>query len=277
MSDLPTPRHFACSTATGSVYDYGAHVVAWTPAGAAPVLWLSELTELLSGAPIRGGVPICWPWFSLGPGGDRTPMHGVAGTRVWEFLGAQQHPEVIECRYRLDAQEVAPNGVEVVFTVAFGSTLRLALEVVNGSDRDFTYEAALHTYLAVGDVRQVSVEGLDGCAYLDKVAEGGPAMRTQHGEVRFDAETDRIYRTTGVVTVNDPVLGRRLRIERSSSADVVVWNPWAAKAASLPDVPDDGWRSMLCVEGANVADAAVRLEPGQTHTMGYEIDVLPLA
>lgn len=276
MTDLSAPRHFACSTGSGSVYDHGAHVVAWTPTDGAPVLWLSELSEFSPDSPIRGGVPICWPWFSLGPNGDRLPMHGVARTRRWAFLGSHEAAQSVTAHYRLDAADVAPSQVQVDFTASFGASLRLELHVTNRSTVPFAYEEALHAYLAVGDVRRVEIEGLDGCAYLDKVAAGGPANRTQLGEVHLSAETDRIYRTSGLVEVRDPVLGRRLRIRRSSSADLVVWNPWAAKAHALADMPDDGWISMLCVEGANVGDAAVHLEPGQAHTMGYEIEVLPL-
>ena len=277
MTDLAAPRQFACSTARGTVYDHGAHVVDWTPAGHAPVLWLSELTALRADTAIRGGVPICWPWFALGPTGDRRPMHGVARTRTWDFLGAEAWEESVVCRYRFAADDVAPVGVEVMLTVAFGTSLRLDLEVVNRSDEAFEYEEALHTYLAVGDVRRVVIEGLDGCAVLDKVANGGPALRRQHGDVRIDGETDRIYRTSDPVVVTDPVLGRRLRIVRWAAAHVVVWNPWMEKAREVPDMADDGWRSMLCVEGANIADAAVRLEPGDAHTMSYEIEVSPIA
>lgn len=277
MTELPKPRAFHCSTATGSVYDHGAHVVAWTPAGGAPVLWLSERTELRSDAPIRGGVPICWPWFSLGPSGDQLPMHGVARTSAWAFLGADKAEDAVTCRYRLDARDVAPSGVEVTFSARFGASLRLELQVANHSGVPFGYEEALHTYLAVGDVRQVVIEGLDGCKYLDKVADGGPAMRQQDGDIRIIGETDRVYASDAAVTVIDPAGGRRLRIHRSSSANVVVWNPWERKARELSDMPDDGWPSMLCVEGANIGDAAVHLEPGKAHTLGYEIDVLPLA
>lgn len=276
MTDLAAPRQFTCLTARGTVYDHGAQVVDWTPIGSGPVLWLSERTALSADTAIRGGVPICWPWFALGPTGDRRPMHGVARTRTWDFLGAQEAEESVECRYRLEADDAVPAGVDVFFTARFGRSLRLALEVVNRSETTFAYEEALHAYLAVGDVREVVVEGLDGCDYLDKVASGGPAMRRQHGDIRIEGETDRIYRTSDPVVVTDSVLGRRLRIARSCAAHVVVWNPWMEKAREVVDMPDDGWRSMLCVEGANIGDAAVRLEPGDSHTMGYEIVVSPI-
>lgn len=127
-------------------------------------------------------------------------------------------------------------------------------------------EEALHTYLAVRDVTAVRVEGLDGAAYLDKAAGAGQ-QRTQHGPVTLTEETDRVYRSTAPTTVVDPAASRAVTVTKDGSASTVVWNPWAAKAAALPDVADGAWRSMVCVETANALDDAVTLDAGASHTM----------
>jgi glucose-6-phosphate 1-epimerase len=129
---------------------------------------------------------------------------------------------------------------------------------------------ALHTYLAVGDVRQVAIAGLDGASYLDKVT-GQPEV--QVGDVTIVAETDRVYDRGADVVVTDPVLGRRLRVASEGAANTVVWNPWVAKSAAMPDFGDDEWPGMLCIEAGNVLDHAVTLEPGGSETVRYRLAV----
>jgi glucose-6-phosphate 1-epimerase len=134
----------------------------------------------------------------------------------------------------------------------------------------FEYELALHTYLRVGDVRHVSVKGLDGASYLDKVTG---QRELQAGDVTLTAQTDRVYDRAGDIVVTDPVLGRRLLITTEGAASTIVWNPWVAKAAAMPDFGDDEWPGMLCIEGGNVLDHAVTLEPGASATLRYRVAV----
>jgi glucose-6-phosphate 1-epimerase len=156
-----------------------------------------------------------------------------------------------------------------VHTVRFGERLDVHLSVENTGDETLSYEAALHTYLRVGDCEQIAIRGLDGASYLDKADRG--LEKTQTGDITIAGETDRIYFAAGDVEVIDPVLRRTLRVRKSHSANTVVWNPWVERAAALPDFDDDGWRSMVCIEGANLLDDAVTLAPGQVHSMGYQV------
>lgn len=283
MSELPDPRLFSCADATGSVYDHGATVVDWIPTGHAPVLWLSPSTPLDDEAPLRGGVPVCFPWFASGPAGDLKPNHGFARTLPWrvQTLESSDHEAVVV--YRLSDADVTdpahrerfPYRFEAEYTVRFGAELALELSVTNTDERPFDFEEALHTYLVVGDVQRIRVEGLDGATYRDKVLDRDGCV--QEGPLTPDGETDRVYDSTSEVSVVDPALGRVLRIRKHGSGTTVVWNPWAEKAAALPDVGADGWTDFVCVEGANVHANAVHLEPGQSHTMGYQVAVEPTA
>ncbi len=277
MSSLPGPRTFACPAATGAAYDHGAHVVAWTPTGHEPVLWLSGSTRLDDTAPVRGGVPVCWPWFGPGRTKDLAPAHGFARIAPWTWQGATETDEAVTATWTLTSDqathEAFPHPYAAVFRATFGQVLELSLTVENTGADELSYEAALHTYLAVGDIRQVRVAGLDGATYLDKAPGGGPDPVTQHGDVTFTAETDRVYDATGPVRVVDPVGGRTLTVETDGAANLVVWNPWVAKSAAMPDFGDDEWPGMLCVEGANVLDHAVVLAPGATHALTYRLQV----
>ncbi len=278
MNPLPEPRPFSCADATGAVYDQGAHVVEWIPTGHAPVLWLSPSTALERGRPIRGGVPVCFPWFADGPSGGTEPKHGFARTLPWHVLTRESsdHEAVVVYGFS-DAdvtdpahRELFPHRFEAEYVVRFGPELVLELSVTNTDDHAFDFEEALHTYFVVGDIRHVRIQGLDGATYRDKVT--GEDGCVQEGEVTFEGETDRVYDSAGEVAVVDEQLGRVLRIRRTGSANAVVWNPWAEKAAGQPDV-GDGWTDFVCVEGANALANAVHLEPGRTHTMGYRVSV----
>jgi glucose-6-phosphate 1-epimerase len=167
-----------------------------------------------------------------------------------------------------------PHAFQAVHTARFGERLDVHLSVMNTDAAPFSYEAALHTYLRVGDCRQVVVRGLDGADYVDQ-ANGG-ARLTQHGDVTVTGETDRIYDSGTGVDVHDPVLDRTIRVRMAHTANTVVWNPWVERAAALPDFDDDGWTSMICIEGANVRDHAVTLQPGEVHAMGYQLSLGPL-
>jgi glucose-6-phosphate 1-epimerase len=247
--------------ATAEVYQHGAHLTAWQPRGQKPVLFMSRKSAFDPAKPIRGGVPICFPWFGPKAGAPDAPMHGYARLRDWtlEYAGRDG------VSFILESEEAT---ARLTFTI--GAALDMALEV--RARKDFTYEEALHTYLRVGDVRRVSVEGLEGVDYLDKT--DGFRRKTQAGPITVAAETDRIYlKTKGVCVVRDPVLGRSITVEKEGSDNTVVWNPWIAKAKAMADFGDDEWPDMICVETANVGDAAVRLTAGQTHLTRARVSV----
>ena len=200
------------------VFDQGAHVWSWQPDGAAPVIWMSSKSWYADGQPIRGGVPICFPWFGPGRAGDQVPIHGFARLHTWHLQDVKNTLDRdgrLIVVYTLDnamtgEQPDWPHRYDARYIVKFTPEyLGLNLEVTNTGQSHVPLDGALHTYLAVGDVRQIKVSGLDGAEYLDKVTG---QTETQSGDVTIEGETDRVYRSTGEVVVDDPVLGRKLVI-----------------------------------------------------------------
>lgn len=260
-------------------FDQGAHIWAYQPAGQAPVLWMSASSAFSSGQPVRGGVPVVFPWFGRGADGNLTPQHGFARTAVWHLSDTKDTLERdgrLLVEYELDQ---AMTGDQAAFDVPYTAYLRakftpeylgIELQVTNTGTEEFSFSNALHTYLSVGDVRQITLAGLDQAPYLDKVAG---AEFTQSGDLTLTGETDRVYASNGEILLTDPVAGRTLTISKSGSADTVIWNPWADKAAAMTDFGDDEWTSMVCIEAANAPGHEVTLRPGETHHLKQRIAV----
>ena len=264
--------------ATATVYLQGAHVTQWTPARHKPVLFLSPKTELRPGTPIRGGVPIAFPWFATDSNKQRSqgkpgPSHGFARIQPWTVVftavsGGDLHmtlalgPTAMSRDYGFDH-------FRLVYQISIGDTLGLRLTVANEADRPLIFEEALHTYFAVGDVHETSVTGLEPTAYMDK-ADGMREKPAQFGRVVFEGPTDRVYSDTAAACViHDRLGGRSITNTKLDSATTVIFNPWK----ELPDLAADDWHEMLCVETANTGRNAVTLAPKAMHTMGANISV----
>jgi glucose-6-phosphate 1-epimerase len=262
------------------VYLHGAHVTRWQPTGADDVLFMSTRSRFASGDPIRGGVPICFPWFGPHASDASAPSHGFARVLPWQLVGAREEGDDVVVELRLEDSPATrasawPHPFRATYRVTVGATLRLDLEVTSTGDGPVTFEEALHTYLTVADVRRVAVTGLEGTDYVDKVA-GGRTTPGEPGPIAFTGETDRVYLDTrATTTVDDPAGARRVVVGKESSDATVVWNPWVEKAAALPDLGDDEWTGMVCVETCNVGRSAVTLDPGASHTMTAVLRVEP--
>ncbi|MBC7551580.1 MAG: D-hexose-6-phosphate mutarotase [Cellulomonas sp.] len=258
---------------SAEIYLHGAHVTAWAPAGADPVLWMSGSSRFVADAPLRGGVPICFPWFGAHDTDPAAPAHGFARLVDWELAAAREVGDDVVLTFRLtDTPQTRssawPHRFEARYTVTVGARLTLVLEVTNLEAGDVTFEEALHTYLRVGDITAVQVQGLEHAPFLDRL--GGPdPVPGEASPVRFTGETDRIYLGTRATAsmVDAGTTPRSVTIAKDGSDATVVWNPWAAKAAVMADFGDDEWTAMVCVETCNIRDAAVRLAPGRCHTM----------
>jgi glucose-6-phosphate 1-epimerase len=253
--------------ATGRLYLHGSHLAAWKPAGHREVLFMSGQSWFEHDKPIRGGVPICFPWFGPHPSQSDQPAHGHARLKPWTVTRTQLVAEGVEIDMRLDLDPF-----RVTHRVTLGPTLTLALHVENTSPTPERFEAALHTYLAVADARQIEIRGLDDTPYLDKMDNA--ARKRQQGHIRFTQETDRVYlNTTATCELIDPGFHRTIRIEKTDSLATVIWNPWTEKAARMPDFGNDEWPHMACIETANVADHAITLDPGTGHEMTATLSV----
>lgn len=255
----------------------GGHVYQFQPHGAPPVLWLSRLSRYTPGKAIRGGIPICWPWFGPHPDDQRKPAHGFARTLPWTVLStAVDAGGAIQLQLGLqdtpETRALWPHAFDLRLTIVVGATLQIALRTRNTDTATWTYTGALHSYFQVSDVTTVAIDGLDQTTYVDKVDAG--QRKLQHGPVTIDGEIDRVYlATAAATTLRDPGGQRRIMIAKSGSRSTVVWNPWQAKAQQLADFGDEEFRTMLCVETANAADDVITLQPGAEHVLGAHIAV----
>lgn len=259
----------------GEFYLDGATLTGWRPDGHAPVLWLSPHSRFAAGEPIRGGVPLCFPWFASGAAGDRNPSHGFARIRRWDVLGVQADDEGVRIRARLTDDEVTralwPHKFEAVYQVHLGRSLGLELSVQNTGTESFAFEEALHTYLAVGDVAGVLVNGLEGTPFVDKL-DPLRAERAEAAPIRIAGSIDRLYHANAEpVQVVDAA--RTLTLAKTGSETTVVWNPWSEGSDRMADLGADDWPWFVCVETANTGPDAVTLESGQEHRMRATIGV----
>lgn len=262
--------------ATAEIYLQGAHVTAWTPTGQAPVIWLSQHSAFAPGTPIRGGVPLCFPWFGPDPAGAG-PLHGFARIADWTLAEVVEVGDEVVLTLTLseadDAHAAAWHPFAARYTVTVGATLTLALEVTNTGSAPIEFQEALHTYLAVGDIRAATITGLEGSEYNDRL---GPGRTKAAGHpLRIAGETDRVYHQPGTVVVQDSAGERAVSVTATGSADAVVWNPWITKAKAMGDFGDDEWTEMVCVETGNVLDHPLTLQPGESATMTATIAVTP--
>lgn len=268
VAEIHTPH------ASARVALQGAQVLTFQPAGQQPVLWVSKAAVYEPGKGVRGGVPVCWPWFGAR---DGLPAHGFVRTRLWEMRETTQDAAgqvVLRLGTTDDASTRAlwdfAFDLELVVTV--GQTLTVALVTKNTGTAAFTITDALHSYFCVGDIAHTTVLGLDGCTYLDKVQNF--AMAKQTGAVAFAGETDRIYiDTTADCLIGDKAWGRNLRVAKQGSTSTVVWNPWSERAKTFADMAAAEFKDMLCVETCNAGPDQISLAPGQQHTLTAAIGV----
>jgi len=264
------------------IYSHGAHVTAWGPSGQGSVLWLSGSSCFDELTAIRGGIPVCFPWFGPLAGRPDAPRHGFARTSEWTFDGAQDDGHDVTVRFWL-SDSIATRGSAwhhrfmAICTVVVGSSLSVSLEVTNTGNEEVTFEEALHTYLSVADVTAVETFGLEGLPFVDETRRGA-ICAGEPGPLLEAGEVDRAYfGAPATITVNDVAGGRAIRVGKGGSGSTVVWNPGSEGARATPDIDEEGWTTMLCIEASNIGPAAVRLEPGGHHTMQTTIEVGPLA
>jgi glucose-6-phosphate 1-epimerase len=261
------------------IYLYGAQVTSWIPAGASEVLFLSERSHWQDGRAIRGGIPVCFPWFRGKIDDPNAPAHGVVRTRAWNLdaiAGSKDGSVTVTLSTQSDqaSRHWWPHEFHAVNRIKIGASLSLELSVSNTGSTPFRFEEALHTYFRVSDVSHARVRGLNNIRYLDNM--DGNREKMQNGDVTFSAPFDSAFmHTHGPLELVDEQLGRAIRTEKRNSDTTVVWNPWKQGAASLADLGDDEWKRMACVEASNILVAAIELPPDENHTMQATLSLMP--
>lgn len=262
----------------GEVYLYGAQVTSWKPTGSDEVIFVSAKSHWEKGKPIRGGIPVCFPWFRAKPDDPNAPMHGFVRTKEWKLESTRREADdALSLLMSTESDEESrrwwPHEFRLEYRMRFGKTLALELKMENRGSSELRFQEALHTYFKVGDVQRCRVRGLDGVHYLDNRDDN--KEKVQQGDIVITKMTDNAYlNATGAVEIVDESAGRKLVTEKNGSVSTIVWNPWSDGAAKLADFGDDEWRGMLCVEGGNVLGQAVALPAGGTHTMRISLSAV---
>jgi glucose-6-phosphate 1-epimerase len=263
--------------ATAEIYLHGAQLTSWYPAGAEEVIFLSKQSQWAAGHAIRGGIPVCFPWFRNKADDPRAPSHGFVRTKAWQLDSVEKDGDDVKVSLSTSSDEGTrtwwPYDFHLQHRLTIGAELAQELVMTNSGGEPLRFEEALHTYYRVGGADAVLISGLDAVTYLDNTDNN--REKRQQGDIAFTVQTDRAYvDTTHPVEIIDPILRRRIRLEKQESRTTVVWNPWSTGAQSLADLGDDEWRTMACVEASNIRAFAVDLKPGQQHSMKTLIKVL---
>jgi glucose-6-phosphate 1-epimerase len=258
------------SRVEGEMYLHGAQVTSWKPAGNDEVLFLSTESRWQEGQAIRGGIPICFPWFRAKADDPKAPAHGFVRTKSWQLESIVEAEFGIAVSMSTESDEHTrrwwPADFRLVHRVVFGSELRLELTCTNTGETDLRFEEALHTYNQVSDVANVRLQGLDAVEFLDNTDSN--KAKIQNGDMTISSATDSAFiGTPSAVDLIDPKLSRHIRMKKANSLTTVVWNPWREGAARLGDLGDVEWTQFLCVEASNILAASVSLAPGQEHKM----------
>lgn len=265
VADIETPL------ATASISLHGGQVLTWHPKHQQhPVLWLSEKAVYAHGKAIRGGVPICWPWFGSHPTNPQLPGHGYARISPWNISSTQLLDDgavqiILTMQDSELSQSLWAQPVQLTVCITVGTELSIELTTTNLGDQDIVFTEGLHTYFKISDVRNIRVMGLENSEYVDLVRDN--VRSKQAGPITFDSELGRIFtNNTATCVIEDHEFKRRISIDKSGSLSTAVWNPWAETASKMPDLGEDGWRDMVCVESANALENVVIVKGGGSHT-----------
>lgn len=263
--------------ATAKICLQGAHILSWIPEGERDVIWLSEDAKFAQGKSIRGGVPICWPWFGAHATVSEFPAHGFARTSNWQVVKTEaQEDGTTNVFFTMQPQDETksmwPADTTIEYQLTIGKKLEMELITHNNGTGPITIGQALHTYFNVGDVGDVLLHGLDDTDYLDKLENF--ATKHQHGPITVDREVDRVYLDTSTdCVIEDKSFMRNIIIIKCGSNSTVVWNPWQETADKMGDLGKDGYKKMLCVESCNAADDVVTIEAGKAHHLWVQYEV----
>jgi glucose-6-phosphate 1-epimerase len=269
-------------TCNAEIYLQGAHLTHFRLADSEPVLFLSKRSKFTQGKAIRGGIPIIFPWFGARTANalsDRTdgPAHGFARTSLWQLDSATMEGEEVVVTLTLgpdaNSRALGYDHFLVTYTLRLGKSLDLSLSVKNLASSPLLFEEAFHTYFSVGDSTRATVTGLEQTEYLDKT-DGSKRKRELSPFLLLTGETDRPYlNTKAPIDLSDPLLNRRINIEKQNSNTTVIWNPWKTSIAKFTDMEPDDWLQMLCIESGNAGENAIILNAEQEHQMHVQVSV----
>lgn len=264
---------------TCAITTNGAHVTEFTPTGEKPVLWMSKSSNLTINSALRGGVPVCAPWFGPAPVEGR-PNHGIVRTQIWEIEEISQLVGgAIKVVMTLDSSNIDKAlydwSFKATMTIIAADTLEMTLSFTNTDTKEGIFTGALHTYFGVSNINNVTVKGLANHTYEDKVPG---AIQTsgvlQNDDITVASEVDRVYQPAfGSTYLVDSGYNRVIRVDKTGSGSTVVWNPWIEKSKKMPDFGDLEYKEMICIEAAIALKDARKIAPNTTITLSQKLSV----
>jgi len=256
--------------ATAKISLYGAHVTSYKPVGKEDVLWMSSQSAFEDGKAIRGGIPVCFPWFGPHAEDTQKPQHGFARLSFWEVKKTSTLTNgAIQLQLELSSNEETkkmwPFDFIAMITINVGERLSISLSVKNTGSQSFTYTDALHTYFNVSDLSNITIAGLQNTGYYEA---GSNELKTQaESLLTITKEENRRYVDhTNDCLIADSNFARTILVGKSGSKITVVWNPGEATTKNIGDIPDDGYKTFICVEAVNALNDVVTVEPGNEFT-----------
>jgi glucose-6-phosphate 1-epimerase len=265
--------------ARATISTYSGQVLSYRPKDRQEdLLFVSDKAYYEDGKAIKGGIPVCWPWFGADPENQGRPAHGFVRNRQWQVTGSESlangATKIVMSVTDTDATRALwPHSFRLNIEITVGDSLRVELVTHNSGKDSMIISQALHTYFRVGDIGKVSVLGLDGKQYIDKANDA--SRKTQSGPLTISGEVDRIYTgITGDLSIDDAALGRKIVIAASGCSTAVVWNPWVEIAAAMADLADDDYQRMLCVETANAGPETVEIAAGDVYRLAAEYTIM---
>lgn len=258
--------------ATAAVTPYGAHLLSYRFASdSSDLLFLSENAIFKEGIPIRGGIPICWPWFGSDPEQLERPDHGLVRTRMWNIVSSNLLPDQ-ECAITFELTDTPetyalwPHRFRLILKLTVGKQLTMELTTQNRGESPLELTQALHTYFAIGDITHTRITGLEEFTYSDKADNGHE--KTKDEAIFINAEIDRVYPTDGdKIVLHDDANKRNIHIECEGSHTAVIWNPWVRGCEQKTDLTAVDYKKMVCIETANAEDDTITLLCGERHIL----------
>jgi len=259
--------------ATAEVSLYAAQVLSFKPKNKNDILFVSKKSLFTPGKAIRGGIPVCWPWFGPHATEKDFPVHGFVRTTQWRLAGSEENSKsttvTLECTSSPETKKFWPHDFTLSLTVSVGKNLELKLTTKNDERETVSITDAFHTYYRISEIANVSVKGFDGTRYIDRVGER--TERTQEGDIVISGETDRVYLGGKKCIVSDPSAKRTVSVEKDGFPDTIVWNPWIDRSKAMVDFDDDEYHNMVCVEAGSALDNKIALAPGSSVTQKMTI------
>jgi glucose-6-phosphate 1-epimerase len=257
---------------------YGAHVQSYRPKGQKEVLWMSPQSSFEIGKAIRGGIPVCFPWFGPHSTDSQKPVHGFARLNNWEVLktsalASGETELILGLKNNAEAHDIWPYNFSAEIKIIAGSKLNVSLSYTNTGNEPFTVTDALHSYFSVSDSGKIGISGLNDHYYYAGFAKEANNIQKEAILNISQEENRRYINHTEDCIINDAAWNRKIRVEKRNSKITVVWNPWEATTKTIGDIPDDGYKSFICVEAVNAYDNSPELKPGESFSIATIISI----